>query len=202
MPYPINTSTLLNFQCTRRCIKTRNSKGFHVTIIFDEVSRLLVTMKSILHAWRDSRRWTSCLEWHTPTLIYWHQYNNRKLGWRHQPKRRSLLLTQSNIERDFAFVTLTTMEVYKDILTNGLIVHNEQLKVRSQRTRVSGLSHKNLALALHSWPTIYLSSASPNEPTSYLQTHLWWTQHRGYRLWIEQRPRESMPSQVVSYTMP
>ena len=49
-----------------------------------------------------------------------------------------LSLTKSEVERDFAFITLTTEEARTEILTNGLIYHSERLKVSITKDKDMG----------------------------------------------------------------
>ena len=49
-----------------------------------------------------------------------------------------LSLTKSDTDKDFAFITLTTEEARKDILTNGLTYHSERLKVSATKDKELG----------------------------------------------------------------
>lgn len=49
-----------------------------------------------------------------------------------------LSLTKSDIENDFAFITLTTEESRDDILRNGLTYHSERLKVSITKDKDTG----------------------------------------------------------------
>ena len=49
-----------------------------------------------------------------------------------------LLLTKSDIDKDFAFITLTTEEARNDILNNGLTYHSECLKVSITKNKDVG----------------------------------------------------------------
>ena len=49
-----------------------------------------------------------------------------------------LSLTKSDVEKDFAFITLTTEEAREEILTNGLTYHSKRLKVSITRDKDMG----------------------------------------------------------------
>jgi hypothetical protein len=49
-----------------------------------------------------------------------------------------LSLTKSDIDKDFAFITLTTEEARADILNNGLTYHSERLKVSATKDKGMG----------------------------------------------------------------
>lgn len=51
-----------------------------------------------------------------------------------------LSLTKSDVERDFAFITLTTEEARDDILSNGLVYHSERLIVSLTKDKDIGNS--------------------------------------------------------------
>jgi hypothetical protein len=49
-----------------------------------------------------------------------------------------LSLTKANLDRDFAFITLTTEEAKTDLLNNGITYHSERLKVSLTKDKDAG----------------------------------------------------------------
>ena len=64
------------------------------------------------------------------TLMRESYYDGRKI--------ENLSFTKSDVEKDFAFITLTTKESKDDILNNGLIYHSERLKVSITKDKDTG----------------------------------------------------------------
>lgn len=58
-----------------------------------------------------------------------------------------LSLTKPDVEKDFAFITLTTEEARDDLLTNGLTFHNEKLKVSITKDKDTGTHPSELRIS-------------------------------------------------------